>query len=228
MNDKVIEELYKGETVIFEKGDYIARQGQPVDYIYYLSSGICMRNAITTKGDEINYDMRIADKSAYCLLGALTLYCPQVVHATNFVAKTSCVCYKIHRNEFMAFLMAYPEVLHELMYMAMDRYSSLDKNFHSKQKGCVANRVCSFIMDNLVEKDNTLWLDKRFTNSEISRYLGTHRVTIIKIIKTLENAGIIRRSSNGLQIINANQMLVYARNEETLDYHQRDRTNVKK
>jgi len=219
MNDKSIEELCKGEKLIFKKGDFIVHQGQPVDYIYYLSSGICMRTAITSKGDKIIYDKRIADKSAHCLLGALTLYCPEVVHTTNFVAKTSCICYKIHRSDFMAFLMAYPEVLHELMYMAMDRYNSLDKNFHSKQKGCIANRVCSFIMDNLVEKDNTLCLNKRFTNSEISRYLGVHRVTILRIIKKLESDGIIRRSSNGLQIIDGNQMLVYARDEEILNYN---------
>ncbi len=219
MNDTAIEDLRRrGEKLNFKKGEYITRQGQPVSYIHYLSSGICIRNSYTSKGDEIIYDSRIADKSVSCLLGALTMYYPMVTHATNFIAKTSCVCYKISCDDFKDFLDAHPDVLHELMYLAMDRYASLDKNFHSKQKGCLPNRVCSFIMENLVRTNDTLWLNQNITNSEISRYLGAHRVTIIKILKKLEEDGLIKRSAKGLQIIDEYRMLAYARDEENLNY----------
>lgn len=221
MNEKTIEELCQGEKVIFKKGNFIARQGEPVDYVYYLSNGSCIRTSFTLKGDEIIYDTRNADGSAYCLLGALSLYCPEVIHYTNFIAKTNCICYRISNDDFMTFLLAHPEVLHELMYMAMDRYNCLDKNFHSKQKGYLANRVCSFIMENLDRKDSGLWLNKRFTNSEISRYLGTHRVTIIRILKKLESDGLIQRSKEGIRVIDSNRMLIYAHDEEILNYLQK-------
>lgn len=222
MNNKSIDELCQREKVIFQKGSFIARQGQPVDYVYYLSSGICMRTSFTPKGDEIIYDMRTADRSVSCLLGALTLYCPKDILNTNFIAKTTCICHKIPRDDFRAFLYAYPEVLHELMYLAMERYECLDKNFHSKQKGYLANRVCSFLMENLVEKDDKLWLNKRFSNSEISKYLGVHRVTIIKILKRLENDGLIRRSPDGLEIIDPKHLQTYANDQEILSYRQND------
>ncbi len=220
MNTTAIEALSRGEKLIFKKGDYIIRQGQPFTNIYYLSSGTCIRNSVTSKGDVIVYDTRIANGKAGCLLGALALYTPQVNHSTNFVAKTECICYRISRENFIRFLNVHVDVLHELMYIAMDRYDSLDKNFQSKQKGCIANRVCSFIMENLVQKNNNeLWLNTSITNSDISRYLGAHRVTIIKIMKKLEEDGLIRRSAQGVQIINEKRMQAYARDEGILNYY---------
>ena len=41
---------------IFSKGSYIARQGEAVEYIYYLAEGCCVRNNFTVKGDEVIYD----------------------------------------------------------------------------------------------------------------------------------------------------------------------------
>mgnify|MGYP000945569738 CR=1 FL=1 len=66
MNAKAIEELCQGEKLIFKKGDFIARQGETVNYLYYLSTGICLGDFVTAKGDEIIYDMRVADGSASC------------------------------------------------------------------------------------------------------------------------------------------------------------------
>ena len=96
MEQEAIDHLLTFPQQIFAKNAYIVRQGQAVEYIYYLAQGSCVRNKYTLKGDEIIYDERSADQSVYCLLGALNLYSPVVIYDKNFVAKTACVCHKIY------------------------------------------------------------------------------------------------------------------------------------
>lgn len=202
----------------FLKKENIITQDTPVDYIYYLAHGICTRNMITEKGDEIVYDMRSADKTSYCLLGALSLYLPKPLHATNFTAKTTCICYQIPSNDFLKFLSSNPDILHELLFMAVSRYNFLDKNFQSKQKQSTANRVCSLLAENLYEKDNAYYVKNYLTNSEISRYLGCHRVTIVKIMKQLALENVLEKTPEGVLIKDIEQLLIYARDEDVLHY----------
>lgn len=218
MDDKQIMFLKKFPQKIFSKKENIITQSTSVDYIYYLARGICTRNMLTEKGDELVYDIRYADKTSYCLLGALSLYLPVPLHATNFTAKTTCIFYQIPSRDFTDFLTANPNILHELLFMAISRYNFLDKNFQSKQKQSTANRVCYLLAENLYEKDQQYYVKKYLNNSELSRYLGCHRVTIVKIMRQLSIEGIIEKTAEGIQILNINQLLIYARDEAILRY----------
>lgn len=42
----------------FKRGEIIIRQGEPVNYIYYLTDGTCYRSAITEQGEEYFYWIR--------------------------------------------------------------------------------------------------------------------------------------------------------------------------
>ncbi|MBO5139784.1 MAG: Crp/Fnr family transcriptional regulator [Peptococcaceae bacterium] len=204
--------------VTFQKKENILLQGSKANYVYYLSSGICTRNIITEKGDEIVYDMRSADDTVFCLLGALALYLPVPLHETNFTAKTFCVCHKIPAQDFINFLSQHPSIMHELLKLALHRYNFLDKNFQSKQKQSTANRVCSFLAENLYEQNKRYYVKEHLTNTEISRYLGVHRVTIVKIMQALIAEEIVEKTSRGLLIKDIDSLLVYARDEDILKY----------
>lgn len=218
MDSRQINILKEYPQRIFNKRENIISQNTSADYVFYLSHGICTRNMLTEKGDEIIYDMRSADDSVYCLLGALSLYLPETLHLTNFTAKTRCICYQIPAKDFLDFLSANPSIMHELLALAVNRYNFLNKNFQSKQKQSTANRVCCLLTENLHEKDNSYYLKEYLTNSEISRYLGCHRVTVVKIMRQLASEGVIERTPEGLLVKNINQLLTYARDEDTLRY----------
>lgn len=218
MDDMQISFLKQFPQKLFSKKENIIVQDTPASYVFYLTHGICTRNMLTEKGDEIIYDMRSADKTAHCLLGALSLYQPTPLHTTNFTAKTTCICYQIPSKEFLEFLSANPDILHELLFMAVNRYNFLDKNFQSKQKQSTANRCCTLLAENLYEKNNFYYIKNYLTNSEISRYLGCHRVTIVKIMRQLITEGILEKTSEGLLVTDIEQLLIYARDEEILRY----------
>lgn len=218
MNKKAIQELKAYPRVCFNKGTFIICQGAPVSHVYYLAQGICSRNALTSKGDEIIYDLRQADESIHCLLGASSVYLPESIHITNFTAQTSCICHCIPKNEFIPFLTKNPEIFHELMYLVMDGYAALNENFKAKQEQHAANRLCAFIAKNLVEKDGAFYLDKHCTNTYISKNIGVHRVTVVRIMKALEIDGVIRRTDQATLLLNLDLLLAYARDELFFKY----------
>ena len=222
MEPAAIDYLLNFPQQTFEKNSYIARQGQAVEYIYYLAEGSCVRNLFTLKGDELIYDERVADQSVSCLIGALTLYCPVVIHETNFIAKTACVCFKIYFMDFFAFLSCYPSVLHELLSMAMSSYQQLNANFHAKQKGQAAGRVCSFILENARTAAQTKILDKHFNSSEIARYLGMHRITVNKIILALCEQKCLERRDEGIAVLDETALRSYIYSEKKLNYLRKD------
>lgn len=218
MKPAAIDYLMHFPQQTFEKNTYIVRQGQAVENIYYLAEGSCVRNLFTLKGDELIYDERIADQSVSCLIGALTLYCPVVIHETNFIAKTACVCYKIYYKDFLRFLSCYPSVLHELLSMAMSSYQQLNANFHAKQKGQAAGRVCSFILENARMVAQSKILDKHFNSSEIARYLGMHRITVNKIILALSEQVCIERREEGIVVLDEAALMSYVYGDKRLNY----------
>ncbi|MEE0206912.1 MAG: Crp/Fnr family transcriptional regulator [Peptococcaceae bacterium] len=218
MNEDQIAYLKKFPIKIFQKGENIITQGDPIGPVYYLSHGICTRNFITDRGDEIIYDKRAADGTSHCLLGVLSLFLLTPSHNTNITAQTECICHTIPSEDLRYFLKKDPEILSELLVMAVNRYHFLNLNFISKQKRCTANRVCSLISDHLVEAEGNYYLSKQLNNTKISKYLGVHRMTIVKIMKQLRLNNIIKDSPDGYQIINLEQLMKYARDEETLKY----------
>lgn len=202
----------------FMKGDYITHQGAPVECIYFLVEGKCVRDSFTIKGDEIIYDERVADNTVYSLIGALTLYLPVVVHKTNFVAQTPCVCHVISCDDFKMFLSLYPSVLEELLRMALASHSNLDANFQAKQKGLAPSRICSFLLENALQKNGQYLLDKHFSISAIARYLGMHRTTVSRIILTLCDQDCCKHTPDGLVLLDRTLLGDYALGNLKLEY----------
>ena len=218
MNTNPIDELRKYPKKEFQKKENIITQGTKVEYVYFLVHGICVRNALTEKGDEIVYDMRSANHTVYSLLGAVSYYLPDQRYATNFTAKTHCICHQVPIGKFIEFLNSNPSVMHDLLRLALDRYNFINQNFQSKQKQSTANRLCSFLAENLYEQNKQYYVKEHLTNTEISRYLGVHRVTIVKIMQALIAEEIVEKTSHGLLIKDLDSLLVYARDEDILKY----------
>ena len=102
----------------FKKGSTIIQQGENLEYVYYLSSGMCYRMSITEKGDEIVYGIKQPNQFIYSLLGILIVFGDGFT-ANRFVAKTKCCCYKIPKEVLSHYVADKPDILMELLKMAM-------------------------------------------------------------------------------------------------------------
>ncbi len=202
------------------KGDFIIRQGEKAACVYYLTSGTCVRNIYSPRGDEITYGERRADGSASCLLGALTFYTDNQVHRTNFIAKTKCVCHVIRENQFREFLDEHPDVLHDLVGLALRSYNELNENFQAKLKGLAPSRIASYLLEHSSKVSDGVVFNGHLNMSGMGRELGMHRITVGKIIRAFGEEGLISYRGKTLYIIDPVALKVFADGLSTIDYQQ--------
>ncbi len=208
----------KGSKVCyFEKGDIIIKQDDKVDFVFYLVDGLIYRTVLSEKGDETIYDTKSGDNQLKSLLGLLYLF-DNGVSYTNFIAKTHCTCYKIPKEVIWKFISDKPDILRELINIAMNFYNSTIVLIQNKQQKKAVNRLCQFLLEQANVVNGKLAVRKACTNVEISKFLGIHPVTSARIIKCLIDEKVIVRCKNGLTILDENKLKEYAREIRNMTY----------
>ncbi|MEG6522703.1 Crp/Fnr family transcriptional regulator [Desulfotomaculum sp. 1211_IL3151] len=197
----------------YKKGQYIIRPGEVLNSIYLLTEGLCYRKFLTEKGEEIIYDIRDSNGKLETLLGVLILYSNSKISTTSFIAKSDCTCYKISERIFMNYANQNPQLLHELLRMSMNSYDELDIKYHFRQSGKAANRLCEIILTTACSQNGVLCFSQ-FNHSELAKYLGVHRVSVVRILKQLEEDRVIKRTKHGLILLDQQQLKQYAAGEK--------------
>lgn len=209
-----------------KKGTVFIKQGEPVEYVYYLTKGYFYRIMTTVKGDEVIYSIKSAsDDMARCLIGVFCLYGQNssITHigrtsSTDFVAMTDCEGYLVPKETFYEYIEHDPVLLSRLLDAMLDEYVRLIQNYQSHQEQSVANRLCQLLLEySEPNKDNTA---RRVTvkNVDLAGFLGVHKVTVARIIKSLKDECVVERQSTTLTIINVPLLERYADGEH-LEYH---------
>ncbi|MEG6522322.1 Crp/Fnr family transcriptional regulator [Desulfotomaculum sp. 1211_IL3151] len=203
----------------FKKGEYIIRQEENVQFLYYLEKGTCHRTTFTEKGDEIIFGVKKpSPKFIQSLVGVLILY-SDGISMSNFIADSNCSCYKIPKDTFLQYVQDKPDILNELIFMAMRELRELANSFQARQEGKVANRLCAQLLKNSQTKQGKLLVNKDYSNlTKMGRFLGIHKVTVAKIIKALKEEGIIDKEKEGIVILDEIQLASYAKGEKTINY----------
>jgi len=202
----------------FKKGSTIIQQDEKVEYVYYLTGGTCYRMKITEKGDEIIFGIKEPNQRIYSLIGVLVVFGDGFTDS-RFVAKTTCYCYKIPKKVLLHYISDKPDILMQLLKMAMMEYRRLSLMFQARQKGKIGNWFCALLLAGAKDINGKLWANKAYSNNaEVSRLLGIHKVTVAKIIKKLKEDGIINKCKEGIEIIDQEQLMNYANFECNLKY----------
>lgn len=202
----------------FPKNSLIITQGQRIDFVYYLVNGTCYRKAVTEKGDEIIYGIKASHSDlVQSLMGMLPLY-SDGYSMHNFHAKTKCCCYRIPKEVFLEYVSDKPELLTQLLRLAMKELRNLAGIFQARQEGKVANQLCQLLLANMQKSPQGLVISKGYSNTEIGQFLGVHKVTVARIKRVLKEEGIIDRSDDGIVILAADRLAAYAKGEKNIDY----------
>ncbi len=214
-----IADLSRYEYVRFDKNDYIIRQGEKVDYAYFLVSGKVKVSNLSYKGDTIVYDMRHADRSIRCFLGVLSSYRPERMHRTSFIAYTECYCYRLSRDDVRSYMLEHPDVLESFMSLVMERYALLEDNYFFKQARNTPGQVCSAIMTYMEFREGMYWMSPEMTNTKISRLTGANRVTVVRIVQELVRMGLLEKTDDGTRITDIDAMNAVVRGDVSVKYN---------
>lgn len=211
--DGLIAELQEKRALrvhTYEKGAVIIPLGKRVETLHFLVEGSCYCKSLTDEGSEIIYETLTPQSGLQRFLELLIFYSDSQTSTTTFVAKTPCLCYGIAIKDFYVYANRHPDLLHALVSTAIKSYDSLDDKYHRRHGGKAANDLCDMIYHRMVEENGVL-VAKVENHSELARHLGIHRVSVVRILKQLEDQGVLQRSTQGLIINDAPAILAYAK-----------------
>lgn len=197
----------------FKKGHYLVKQGEVPEYVYAIVSGRLKRVMINDKGDEM-----IMERFGRGDLVCIVMVCANAPSASNIIVEKEVYCYKIPKDIFLNEMNTNIELMRKVLDKVINMHLQLRGLYRYRQEGHTPNYLCSFLLKNAQEKNGRLILDKTFTNAEIGRLLGIHRVTAARIINKLKHEQVISRTPEGLVLLDIEELKQYAQNKKFLSY----------
>lgn len=208
----------------FKKGTCIIRQGDKLDAVYFLISGVCHRKTINKKGDEIIYGVKesgpqggVNPDFVQSVLGILILY-SDGVSSCNFCASVKCCCYKIPKDVFLHYVHDKPAILTRIVQLAMRELRSLAGSLQARQEGESANQLCRLLLKHAARETDGVMRVKGLSNLDISQFLGIHKVTVNRILRALKEERVIDTGRQRVVILDEKLFLEYAEAVRRLDY----------
>lgn len=197
----------------FNKGHYLVKQGELPEYVYSIISGSLKRVMVNDKGDEMIME-RFGRGDLVCIIMVIA----NAPGASNIIVEKEVYCYKIPKNVFLNEMNTNIELMRHVLDKLIDMHMKLRVLYRNRQEGRTPNYLCSFILKNAQEKNGQFILDKVFTNAEIGRLLGIHRVTAARIINKLIHNQVLSRTPQGLVLLDIDELTMYAHSDKFLSY----------
>lgn len=207
-----------GATEVYlKKGDTISLQDTPVENVHYLKKGIVQSTSVSETGEIIISEERTENQGIDSAINIVCLFNGGTCTA-NFVAKTECICYRIPKEAVIEAVRKDSDTLFQLVENAARKYNrTLSMLLNGQTKDAVC-RLCEFLLAKVECKEDILCVPKRYTNAEISRFLGVHQVTASRIIKALKDEKVLCREKGCLIILDERKLRQYAEGKMKLIY----------
>lgn len=200
MNEPILDTLLSyGSKIQVEKGVYlnIKHSRQAPGFFYLLEEGICALTSITDKGEEAVYlyfyPRRIIGFNQL-LAGA------DRENSQEFfiITKTPCTLYRFSNDTFQNLLKRSPAFNEFLMKTLADNYYEVLVHFHRRMEESAVTGLCRLLLSVARPIDGQLVVPKFFTYAELAKYLGTHAVTVSRIMAKMKQMGYMAKDRRGI------------------------------
>ncbi len=209
--------LKYGHELVVEKDEmiYKAVDMEKSKSAYFLVSGLVGLTTYTKEGEERVYLYSNGKR----LIGFAPLLLTQVseravgrmrkVGQANvfLVAKTRCVLYQLREADYKHLLETDFEFNKLVLQVLTANYIDLLDHFQQVMEESAGTRFCRLLLESYVEKDGKKVLPKQLTFLEMARYLGTHPVTVSRIVALLKKDGYISKE-HGMVVIKDEERLL--------------------
>lgn len=187
--------------------------------VYLLEDGICALTSFTKQGEEkvylyfhprriICFNQLMISKTAASLPG------PEF----TIITKTRCTLYRIAFNVFNDLVRHNADFNKFLIETLADNYNEALIHFHLMQEESVTSRLCRLLLDVSKAVGNNLIVPKFFTYAELAKYLGSHPVTVSRIMTRLKHHGYITRTASGIMVEQKDALQALIHSESCFKY----------
>ena len=216
-----------GEKITVERGEmiYNALCSKKEKSIYFLVSGVVAMTRNTRDGEERIY-LYISGRR---LIGFAPFLIQQLGRASleskprfmerpeiSLVAKTRCELYHL-RQEVCQQLLAEDLEFNRLMIQALTvNYLDLLEHFQQALEENAGTRFCRMLLESCIETNGKTIIPRNITFAEMSKYLGTHPVTVSRIFASLKKMGCIDKEQGVVVIKNKEKLIELIKNGEEI------------
>lgn len=209
--------LQYGHEMVVEKEEIIfnAADQEQQNSAYFLVSGLVGLTTISKEGEERIYlyfnGKRLIGFAPLLMQGInerAVGRMRKIGHAEVFlIAKTRCVLYQLREPDYKRLLDTDFEFNKLVLRVLIANYIDLLDHFQQAMEESAGTRFCRLLMESYIEKDGKKILPKSLTFLEMSKYLGTHPVTVSRIVALLKKDGCIAKEQ-GVVVIKDEERLL--------------------
>lgn len=198
------------DEIIFNAADYAQNYSA-----YFLVSGLVGLTTISKEGEEriyLYFNGKRLIGFAPLLMSTISEQAVgrmrKIGHAEVFlIAKSRCVLYQLREPDYKRLLEEDFEFNRLVLQVLIANYIDLLDHFQQAMEESAGTRFCRLLMESYIEKDGKKVLPKSLTFLEMSKYLGTHPVTVSRIVALLKKDGCIAKEQ-GMVVIKDEERLL--------------------
>jgi CRP-like cAMP-binding protein len=201
-----------------------------------LSKGVCLRDLAKEAADVFVLDAGIVSVSTLSMQGneqTILYLTPRWLinivpsflekeliedrnedYKVEHYTRTDCVLYQISSEDFTNFLKQRPLLAESVIYVLTHNLFSANRHYFQMQDLPVCLRLCKVLLD----LDKGHGIEPFFTAEELSNHIGSHPVTVSKIIAELKKQNIVSRSGRRLFIQDRERLARIVKERKQFDY----------
>lgn len=188
----------------FSKGEYIYRQKENIQYIYFFVEGKIRVSSVLSNGKR----QSLYFYTNFGILGDLELFNRANPHTTIQAANDSyCIALSLAYTKHL--LYDDPVFLRQMAELLAQKLCNSSSNSSLNIYYSLVSRLCSYIYssaEKVLENNNEV-LVFREGLSETAELLGTSYRHLHRTLKSLKEMGILEKTKNGYKVINVSELI---------------------
>lgn len=197
--------LSKSRQMIFNKGEIIYHEGDPLEYLYIVHIGRVKIYQLFESGKE--QLLRILESGEF--MGELALFSEKVLDSYAEALEKTEIC-AIHRNDMQEIMKDYPAIPLKILNEFSERLEETEYLVGQLSAKDVETRTASYLIK-LAENKNTLHIELPMSKGDLASHLGTTQETISRRLSQFQTEGWIEQIGHRtIKILNLDALLMVA------------------
>ena len=198
-HDAFLERNVKAK-ISFKKGETVVRQGEVINYLYLLVEGVVRTQMITQEGNVLEIE----------LLEAVMPLAPAFIFANNnkypvdVVAMEPCTFLKIAKSDWLNEMVHNEKLMINFLTLNSNMAVFLSMKLQMISLKSLKHKLAIFLLEKTTPEKNYFILKR--TRTQLSEYFGVQRPSLARIIKELEDEGIIKTEGRVVTVLDRNKL----------------------
>jgi len=198
-HDAFLERNVKAK-ISFRKGETVVRQGEVINYLYLLVEGVVRTQMITQEGNILEIE----------LLEAVMPLAPAFIFANNnkypvdVVAMEPCTFLKIAKSDWQNEMVHNEKLMINFLTLNSNMAVFLTMKLQMISLKSLKYKLTIFLLEKTTPEKNYFILKR--TRTQLSEYFGVQRPSLARIIKELEDEGIIKTDGRVVTVLDRNKL----------------------